>query len=289
MKSIVSFIFKRILGAFWYLHKFLVFKNKKLKNKHKGETCFILGNGSSLKYYDLSKISNRFPAIVCSYSLIDKRIEGLNIQYFVVAETYFLYSLLYNARPLTRGFQKNKMKPIFEKILHRFQNITTIISITNFYSSVCRKVNVNYFHHFGDRYSSSYDLAGVFSTCTGSIDMMFGLAKYLGFSKAIALGCDYLSVPPMQGHFYGDYDPFTGDEKDTREYRARVKKMTEGLDILLILPEGFSSTEFVFDSYENFFGIQKKYQKNYEFIDSEYLELLRSAEKLDQAIITKPA
>lgn len=289
MKSIVSFIFKRILGAFWYLHKFLVFKNKKLKNKHKGETCFILGNGSSLKYYDLSKISNRFPAIVCSYSLMDKRIENLNIQYFVFAETYVLYSLFYNARPLTRGMQKNKIKPILEKILLRFKSITTIISLTNFYSSVCRKANVNYFHHFGDRTSFSNDLAGNFATCVGSVDMMIGLAKYLGFSKAVVLGCDYLAIPPMQGHFYADYEPFTGDENDTKAYRTRVKKMSEGLDILLILPEGFSSTEFAFDSYENFFGIQKKYQKNYEFIDSEYLELLRSAEKLDQAIITKPA
>lgn len=288
MKKKIFLFLKQLLGAFWYAHRFLVLKNKKLENIHKGETCFILGNGGSLKYYDISKISNRFPTIVCSYSLIDKRIESLNVQYFVVAETYFLYSLLYNARPLTKGFQKNKMRPIFEKIFLRFKNITTIISITNFYSSVCRKVNLNYFHHFGDRASSSNNLAGNFATCSGSIDMMIGIAKYLGFSKAVVLGCDYLGVPPMHGHFYGDYEPFTGEEKDTRDYRVRVKKLTEGLDILLILPAGFTSSEFNFDSYENFFGIQRKYQKNNEFIDSEYLDLLRSAEKSDQAIITKP-
>ena len=30
-------------------------KNKNLKNIHKGERCFIIGNGPSLKYYDLKQ------------------------------------------------------------------------------------------------------------------------------------------------------------------------------------------------------------------------------------------
>lgn len=32
--------------------------NKKLKDSHKGERCFIVGNGPSLKHHDLSKLTN---------------------------------------------------------------------------------------------------------------------------------------------------------------------------------------------------------------------------------------
>ena len=35
-------------------------RNKKLNNVHKGKRCFILGNGPSLKHYDLSKLSEEY-------------------------------------------------------------------------------------------------------------------------------------------------------------------------------------------------------------------------------------
>lgn len=35
-------------------------RNKALKNVHKGKRCFILGNGPSLKHYDLNKLSNEY-------------------------------------------------------------------------------------------------------------------------------------------------------------------------------------------------------------------------------------
>jgi hypothetical protein len=40
---------------------------------------------------------------------------------------------------------------------------------------------------------------------------MLGVAKYMGFSNAILLGCDYLGSPPVMGHFYADCKPFNGE------------------------------------------------------------------------------
>ena len=31
--------------------------NSKFENLHKGESCYIIGNGSSIKYYDLEQFS----------------------------------------------------------------------------------------------------------------------------------------------------------------------------------------------------------------------------------------
>ena len=78
MKKILKFFLK----YFWILHKPIVKKNKQFRNINSGKTCFILANGGSLKYYDISKLPKN-DIIVCSYSLIDKRLKSLNINYYV--------------------------------------------------------------------------------------------------------------------------------------------------------------------------------------------------------------
>ena len=61
--------------------------------------------------------------------------------------------------------------------------------------------------------NSSFDLSNDFDYLDGSLDVMIGIAKYMGFSKAILLGCDYLGQPKVDGHFYSDEKP---DHKDLR-------------------------------------------------------------------------
>ena len=54
--------------------------NKKIKDKHKGERCFIIGNGPSLKHSDLSKLSNEHVFTV-NYMMKSKEFNILNPQY----------------------------------------------------------------------------------------------------------------------------------------------------------------------------------------------------------------
>ena|SRR3989338_11108347 len=273
---------KETLTNFWRLHKGRVLKNEKLKNTHAGETCFIFANGASLKYYDISKLPN-FPSIVCTYSLIDKRLNNLNVKYCTLGESYSLYPILYNTYSHIRRFQRNKIRPIFENIIARNQHVTFFVNLTNCYSYSCRHENVHHFYHFGDKTSLSYNLAGNFATCYGALDYMLGMAKYLGFSKAILLGCDYLGSPTTIGHFYSDTKPCTGPYFP--EYCSRIKAAAEGIEVLVILPEGVSSPDFKYDSYERYFGLVKNYTENVEFIDSQYLQLMRKAAVPTQIIM----
>ena len=73
---------KKIEKSFWNLNKNLLKSNEKYNNIHKGETCYILGNGASLKYYDLSVLSNSL-TMGCSYALMDKRLIDAGLNYCV--------------------------------------------------------------------------------------------------------------------------------------------------------------------------------------------------------------
>ena len=282
MKDLLTRVIKGVLLTFWRLHKVLVLKNKNFKNLHAGETCFIFANGASLKYYDISNIP-KYPVIACGYTLIDKRMQSLNVKYMASTDPYLFYPYLYNTYPFVRKFQKNEIREIFADFIANNPQVQFFVNLTNFYSPLCRSDNINYFHHFGDKNSKSYDLAGNFSICDGALDIMLGMAKYFGFSKAILIGCDYLGSPPVMGHFYADDKPFSGTYLS--EYCSRVKSAAEGIEVLVILPQGISSPDFKFASYEEYFDIEKRYSENCEFIDLKYLERLRVAAKKDQAIM----
>jgi hypothetical protein len=277
-------IVKQFLVKFWQLHKYFVLKNRKFENLHKGETCYIFANGASLKYYDISNIS-RHPIIAVTNAVIDKRMKKLNVKYLVTTDSYSLYPLLYNTYPFVRKFQISKTYRIFKRILSEFPDVQFFVNLTNFYSPLCRNNNVNYFYHFGNRKNIGHNLAGSFSECAGALDIMIGMAKFFGFSKAVLVGCDYLGSPPVMGHFYADAKPFSGPYMS--DYCARIKKVSEGIDVLVILPKNVVSPDFKYTSYEDHFDIKKKYVENNQIVDEQYLNWLRDAAKKNQAVMNE--
>ena len=277
LKNIMKPFLKNVLQIFWGMHRPLVFKNKNLQNIHAGETCFIFANGGSLKYYDISKLPD-VACLACTFSLTDDRMKSLNPKYYVVADSYALYSLLFNTQPHVRRFQVNKMKLVFEDIFKTNRDTKIFVNISNFYAKICRRTNIQYYHYFEDRNSFKHDLAGSFSNCRGSLDTMLGVAKYLGFTEALLFGCDYLGTSPMEGHFYSDKKPSSSIDKDYfQEYHNKVKLAADGIDVTVILPKGVTSTSFKSESYEDRFGLERENNKNNDIIDGRHLKMLRDA------------
>jgi hypothetical protein len=266
---------RKVSNIFWAFHKAVVQNNLKYQNIHKGETCLIFGNGGSLKYYDLSAIGKKYLSIGCTYSLVDKRLSGLEMNYCVIPSAYFFY--YFRLHSYAKKIIINLIGKIVKKIIIKNTNTRFFVSLTNYYSLFCRSHSLSYFHHFGDKTSNSYDLAGNFSTTTGALEMMISLAKFMGFAKVILLGCDYLGSPTLEGHFYADSIPFYGADKP--EYVTRIKKVAGELDVVVILKKGSLCPVFESYNFEEYFGAPEYYQSNTEFIDEEYLIMMRKAEE----------
>ena len=269
---------RKVLNRFWTFHKAIVQKNLKYQNIHKGETCLIFGNGGSLKYYDLSAIEKKYLSIGCTYSLADKRMSGLEMNYCVIPSAYFFYYF----RKFS-GANKiiiNLIGPIVKKIISKNTNTQFFVSLTNYYSLFCRSKNLSYFHHFEGKTPGSYDLAGHFSNASGALDMMISLAKYMGFAKVILLGCDYLGSPTLEGHFYSDSIPFYGADKP--QYVTRIKKVAGELDVVVILKKGSLCQVFESYTFEEYFGAPEYYLSNTEIVDEGYLIMMRKASRYPQ-------
>lgn len=266
---------RRLELAFWKTKKGIIAQNIEFKDLHRGETCLILGNGGSLKFFDFSALPP-LPAIGCSYSLLDIRARKLSMKYCAITDSYLLYP--FRKHSYENKIQNNHIGPILKTLVRRHPETTFFTSLTNYYGFLRHPANLRFFYHFGERASLSYDLAGVFGASQGALSIMLGMAKYLGFSKAIILGCDYLGQPKLEGHFYAHDRPFAG--KDDLAYREQITKVARGIEVLCIFPKGVQSPDFAWNSFENEFNAPEFYQANHEIISpSDFLRLTKLAKQ----------
>ena len=59
----------------------VVRKNIKFKDIHRGESCYLFGNGASIKYFDLKKFDDK-PSIGCGGLFLHKDFNELKVKYF---------------------------------------------------------------------------------------------------------------------------------------------------------------------------------------------------------------
>jgi hypothetical protein len=279
MYRFLEFVKNKII-FFWLIHASIIKENSKWKDLHSCETCLIFGNGASLKYYKIANIT-KIPSIGCTYSLADSRLVKFELDYCVVPEPYFFYPVRRDSR--TDSIVKNYIGKIMMKIIRRNLKTRFFCSITNYYAFMHRFGNVSYWYHGGEKSADNFDLAGKFGRCAGALDMMLGVAQYMGFSKAILIGCDYLGDPVMGGHFYADDQPKY--EKADATYANRIKGVAADLDILVLLPKGSKSTAFKSMTFEEYFNTTEHYHKNSEIVDDEYLSMMRIAATKKQIVM----
>lgn len=271
---------KIILTKFWNLHSSLVSKNIAYKNKHVDQICLILGNGSSLKLFDTGLLDG-YIKIGCSYSLVDKRLQKSGLEYCIYSDTYLLYKFLkhsYSGRIVL-----NRISPILKDIISENPNTIFFTSITNFYAFLRSPKNLRYFYNFGVKNVGSVDLAANFSADKGALDIMLGIAKYMGFSEIYILGCDYLGSPKFEGHFYDSKIPKIGE--DDLAYQKRFKEICNGMNITLVVPEGVSSDAFKTMTINKFLALKhqnQNYMSNTEILSPDFLNRMNHAAKYGQ-------
>ena len=276
ISKIIILILRKFLLVFWYFHYPLLFKNRKWKNLHKGETCFIFGNGTSLRFFDIEKLE-KLPSIGCTYILADNRVKNYGLNYCVVAEPYYFFPVRRNS--FSDKFEKNLIGKIIKSLIRKNKKTHFFCSLTNYYALMHFLGNISYFFHFGSKRKSN-NLSGVFSQCKGSLDAMLGLAEYMGFKKVILIGCDYLGDPIINGHFYAD-SPYKIISPDY-DYVERIKDIKGKLEVLVVLPDGIKCKDFSSLSFSEFLNSKMINLNNKQIVNQKYLKMMRIAAKKKQ-------
>jgi len=251
-------------------------KNLPFKDKFKDQTCYIFGNGASLKAMDLKHFTDH-PTIAINHLVLHKDFHLLDTCCYALIEPLSFYSYFKN--PYTQKYQSNVMGRLFKKEIAKFPHLNLFTSFTNIFGSPLQRTY--YLHHFGKRQADSkhLDLCSDFSYLAGGLHAGIGLAIELGFKKAILVGCDYLTKPRTFGHFYAQ--PLHGKDDDYQPYTQLLEDCSSKIALEVITDHPRDCVLPSID-YENFTGSPVKYRENVEIVSRENLLILNKAFEMEQ-------
>jgi hypothetical protein len=157
----------------------------KLHNKYKGQRCFVLGNGPSLKRQNIGLLKDEFVFVTNSFFLHEE-FASLNHCFYCVSD------------PIFWGC-RDSFDPKFLESISQKKDIVYFININ--IQPIYQEQQINFKTPvFFVRVNTSKKVwKGIFSTnvlfetywgCTVIIDICLPMAFYLGFDRIYLLGCD---------------------------------------------------------------------------------------------------
>lgn len=203
----------------------LVESNSALKGIHKGERCFILANGPSIKGVDLSRIKDEilFGMNLCCESFYK---SGINLNYYLALDGVFF-----------QGYLEDRMD-----MVRNLKYLEKMSGVKGFFPIECRDFIRGYrfdqnvdIHYLGPvrlsmeklitKEDNACDIARFrYLSYSIAIDAVM-MAIYMGMKEIYLLGCDasviksridvFMGNAPENVHFYD------GDEKG---FEAQIRK-----------------------------------------------------------------
>ena len=174
----------------------LIRQNKKFHNIHKGERCFILGNGPSLRDVDLNLLKDEFVFTCNNFSLV-KNYKNVKTNVHIWADTSFFE-------------MREDQKYDHEELMENYRKIAEEKPICFFYDAAfdfVKKYNldqildVNYYSVFGSfvdsKVRNQFNLANYISGYSTVVQYAISIAVYMGFDEIYLLGCDSTNVASM--------------------------------------------------------------------------------------------
>mgnify|MGYP006091822493 CR=1 FL=1 len=251
-------------------------RNEVFKNKFYGKTCYIFGNGSSIKNIDFSYFTEH-PTIAINHLVLHRDFHLLDVCAYTLPEPFSFYNFFKN--PYSLKYEKNIMGNLFRSQIVNYPELNIFTSFTNIMSRGFK--NTFYLHHFGRRNPNIHhvDPCLEFSFLGGGLHSAIGLAIHFGFEKAILVGCDYLMKPKSYGHFYSM--PQFGKDDGVNPCNELLQSCSSKIKLEAISDYPVDSWLPCID-YESFSGARIKYRENNEIVSHENLLALHQAYQLGQ-------
>lgn len=269
-------VFKFLSQTFKFL---LLLKNKRkisdlinLRDRHKGEECYIFGDGVSLKYFDLSVFNDRI-AIGSNNLIFHKDFKKLNIKYYCIYEPFWFLPYFVS------GFKgvkiwKNKIQKYHQLIAKENKQITFFTDISNsirFIGSNIIYVSTQIVNNITDENFISHKI----NCFEGSLRVQLMIAKFLGFNKVYLIGHDYLNSETISGHFYEKGPGVKTKNTHDSWNNDFLKLMKKKLEIISITNNN-TSLKVKTIPYEKFKGDTLNYKENNEIVSLKNLQILSS-------------
>jgi hypothetical protein len=242
-------------------------KIHRYKDVHRGESCYLMGGGISMKWFDLAAFSDNI-AISTQFLPFHNDFNKLNSPYVLLPEAWWFYKIRKTNPPIKMIV--NRIQPAYREAIKNNPDKEFFVSLSNY--PVLRGQNLTYLYR--DLYDSRLPenfISNRINAFDGSLRTAILMAIYMGFDRCYLVGCDYTHVPSRNLHWIekgqGVITPHDNYNKDFFE----VAK--EFIDITTITLDGTS--DFINAvTYKEHTGREPMFRENTELLDKRYLKIL---------------
>jgi hypothetical protein len=243
-------------------------KIHKYMDAHKQESCYIFGDGVSLKWFDLDEFSDK---ISISGGLIPfhKSFNVLDTRYLLLAEPFWFYPEFWT-KYVTKSTSMPYIQKAYRQVIKKYADKQFFLNLSN--TPVIHSNNINYiFKDFCDERLTEDFITRRINAFHGSLRTAITLAIYMGFKQCYLVGCDYTHSPSRIRHWY---EKGEGEFNVHENYNYDYFEMAQKYMIITTITLDGSSDCLNSITYENFTGKKPKYRENTELVDKKYLEIL---------------
>jgi hypothetical protein len=256
-----------------YFNGRLTSRLAKFYNLHEGESCYIFGDGPSIKWFDLTCF-NDLPSICCNMIPFHRDYSKLRIKYVSMTSPWiFVRECMRPDVKALRGFTEVMRE--YKAILRSNPDKQYFVHISNCVS--LRGKNINYVYRGLPSIRNDKDvLINRKDLFSGAFQSTLSLACYMGFSKVYLVGFDAWTIQPgknMHWYEYGEGELFEPTNL-AMEFLGALKNRME---LYTITPSALDiSKNVIAINYKEYTGKSVKYTENTSLLTSNNLEILAS-------------
>jgi hypothetical protein len=255
--------------------KFLTEKILQLKNTHKGQSCYIFGDGISIKWFNLSAFPKKI-TFVLGKILSHKEANFLNIKYVTPIEPYWFYPYLYNYSGSNKLFWKNKIQVKYREWIKQEKDISFFINLSNY--PVIRNNNIYFVYRAINDPDFKFGAECILNNeeiTAGSFKFGLALAIYMGFTDIILVGCDYTHKQSRSHHWF---ERGKGILKSTEDYCHNYFNIAQKYAKITTITIDGEANFLPSTTYKDFTGYLPTFRENHELLDHKTMELYASLE-----------
>ena len=243
----------------------------RLKDVYKGQSCYLLGDGVSMKWFDLQNFADK-PAIPLALIPFHNQFKSLHVEYTVITAPYWFYPIKRTTEPPFRRLKYVIQSAYRKQVIARNPNIKYFVNLSNY--PVLRDRNVQFvFRDLYDERLSQDFLTHRFDCFTGSLRFGVLLAAYFGCDRAFLVGCDYTHFPARHLHWYEKGPGIVRSDEPEGYQKDFFKVAQEFVDLTTITLDGKSDVlDYV--TYKEHTGSEPIYRENDQLLDASILEAL---------------
>ncbi len=244
-------------------------------DKHSNDTCYILGDGPSLKNFDYKKL-RQYPAICCGLQALHKDFNHLNVMYYSIIEPYLFYpdcliipkklQYLKEHRLVTNEFKKIIL---IQKQINFFLNLSNILAIKGDNIVFTHRTLVKKNKKFHKFFVNNID------PFSGSFQATLSIALLLGFTKVYLIGFDAFTIEDSP---YRWYEKKSENKQEVKTLKKKEHKFLEiykeHMEILNISDRG-TMCNLKNEDYFEHTGAKPRFRENFQLVSKEHFKLLK--------------